>query len=566
SKKCNCPWSIRLNYNLEDDKYHISQVDLHHNHNLIPPQLMHISSTNREIPTFIKEEIFTLRKAGIAVPQIQSLLTVKYGPAAKTWIMKDMYNLIDTECMLCSKFEAHDFLLLQQKHNNDPEFSYEFELDNNNRLKHVLWVYASQKRQYMRFHDTIVYDNTYKSNYFSMPFGVFIGVTNNGLSYCAAGALLRDEMSLSFEWLFESFIRIFGTAPNTILTDNDLAMSDAIHSVLTNKHGTKHGLCIWHMLKNIRSNMTSKLGKKYNMFHADLMKCLNHYIDQNEFEDLWNCIMENDNYAEAKLYLEVLSRWHEQWAPAYLKKYFFADMSSTQRGESMNSLLKGFVDCKTRLTEFLAAFERALYFREEVEHISAYKELVHPIPSDFPNPIENQAASYDNGVRCFKLSRYERPDVIRHVCYDGKVLACCCRNLEFAGIVCCHSLAVVVRLSLTQLDPVHFPKHWRKDPPELELAKDYVNFYSHTQPQDTETLTSHESFGEGDSQIRLMHIHRLSRKIASKVAMDSDKCTDFTLYLEKYLEALYASNDDLASTHENTSASSELPIINNPIK
>src|SRR6185312_7482376 len=116
---------------------------------------------------------------------------------------------------------------------NVPEFSYEFELDSNNRLKHVIWVYATQKWQYMCFHDTIVYDDTYKSNYFSMPFGVFTGVTNNGHSYCAAGALLRDETSSSFEWLFEFFIRIFGTAPYTILTDNDLAMSNAIRSVLT---------------------------------------------------------------------------------------------------------------------------------------------------------------------------------------------------------------------------------------------------------------------------------------------------------------------------------------------
>ena len=32
------------------------------------------------------------------------------------------------------------------------------------------------------------------------------------------------------------------------------------------------------------------------------------------------------------------------------------------------------------------------------------------------------------------------------------------------------------------------------------------------------------------------------------------------------MEALYASDDDLASTHENTLASPELPIINNPIR
>ncbi|CAG8772991.1 16358_t:CDS:2, partial [Cetraspora pellucida] len=532
SKKCNCPWSVRLNYNKDDNKYYISQVNLHHNHKLIPLQLMHILPANHEISGFIKEEILTTKKAGIAILQIQSLLTMKYET--------DVYNLVDADHTLRNEFQAHDFLLLlQQKHNNDPEFSYKFELDKNDQLKHVIWVYAAQKRQYMHFHDMIVYDNTYKSNYFLMPFGVFTGITNNGLSYCAADTLLHDETSSSFKWLFKAFIHIFGTAPNTILTDNDLMMADAIRSVLTNKYDTKHGLCIWHM----------------------------------------KCIIKNENYAEAQSYLGVLSRWRERWASAYLKDYFFADMSSKQKGESMNSFLKGFVDCKTRLTEFLAAFKHALYFREEAEHISAYKELVYPIPSDFPNPIENQAASClmryawkkfeaewsekdayacekitnDNGMCCFKLSRYERPDVIRRVYYDGKVLACCCCNLEFARIVCRHSLAVAVRLSLAQLDPVHFPKHWQKDLPKLELAKDYVNFYSHTQPQDPGTLASHESFGEGDSRIRFMHIHRLSGEIANKIATIP-------------INALYDADNDFVSTHENASAFPEHPIINNPIK
>ncbi|CAG8438629.1 11264_t:CDS:2, partial [Dentiscutata heterogama] len=253
SKKCNCLWSVCLNYNPEDDKYYISQVNLQHNHQLIPPQLMKILPGNRKIPIFINEKIFALKKTEISIPQIQSLLI--------------------------------------------------------------------------------------------------------------------NEISSSFVWLFKSFICIFGTALYTILTDNNLTMSDTISSVLTNKHGTKYSLYIWHMLKNIRSNMISKLGKKYNIFYADLMKCLNHYIDQVEFKELWNCIMKNNNYAEAKSYLEALSWWCE-------------------------CLLKEFIDCKTRLTEFLAAFEHALDLCKEAEHISAYKELVYPILLTFPNPIKNQAASY----------------------------------------------------------------------------------------------------------------------------------------------------------------------------
>jgi len=111
-------------------------------------------------------------------------------------------------------------------------------------------------------------------------------------------------------------MRVFGTAPTTILTDNDLHMGDAIHSTLTTNYGIKHGLCIWHLLKNIRSNMTAKLGgEKYKQFHADLMKCLDHCINCDEFEQLWTHILESDDYAGARSYLSRLNGWRERWAP-----------------------------------------------------------------------------------------------------------------------------------------------------------------------------------------------------------------------------------------------------------
>ena len=66
-------------------------------------------------------------------------------------------------------------------------------------------------------------------------------------------------------------------------------------------------------------------------------------------------------------------------------------MSSSQRAESMNKLLKGFLDSKTILTEFLAGFERALERREEAEDIAAVREILYPTHAITHNPIEQQA-------------------------------------------------------------------------------------------------------------------------------------------------------------------------------
>ena len=211
---------------------------------------------------------------------------MKYVEVAQGWIAKDIFNLVTCDRPLRHKFQAHDLLsILQQNRPNDPEFAYEFKLYDNRRLQHVMWVFLSQKRAYDRWHDTIVFENTYKANNLNMPIGVFTGVTILELSYCVAGALLRDETRKSFEWLFTTFLKIFGTASSTILTDNDLHIIDATKTVLTDIHGTKHSLCLSHMIENIKSNMTKKLGTfMYKQFHGDLMSCLRHFINEEEVE------------------------------------------------------------------------------------------------------------------------------------------------------------------------------------------------------------------------------------------------------------------------------------------
>ncbi|CAG8521723.1 5370_t:CDS:2 [Dentiscutata heterogama] len=206
-------------------------------------------------------------------------------------------------------------------------------------------------------------------------------------------------------------------------------MADTIRSALIDKYNTKHGLCIWHMLKNVRSNMTSKIGSKYDGFHADLIKYLDHCINQ-------------------------------------------------------------------------TAFEQALEVREEAEHIFVYKELVY-LSSEWSAKDTYMCVETEknNELHCFELSCYERPDILYWMFYNGYILTCSCRNLEFARIICRHSLAVAVHLSLAQLDPFHFPKCWQKDPFELELAKNYINFYSYSQSQASGTLISYESSSECASQL-----------------------------------------------------------------
>ena len=69
-------------------------------------------------------------------------------------------------------------------------------------------MFPEQKMNYCRFHDVVVFDNTYKTNRFGMPFGIFTGVNNYGQSVCFAGVIMSDKTAESFIWTFTSFLKI----------------------------------------------------------------------------------------------------------------------------------------------------------------------------------------------------------------------------------------------------------------------------------------------------------------------------------------------------------------------
>ena len=60
-------------------------------------------------------------------------------------------------------------------------------------MEHVIWMYPEQRINYSWFYDVVVFDNTYKTNRFQMPFRIFIGVNNFKQSICFARTLIIEE-------------------------------------------------------------------------------------------------------------------------------------------------------------------------------------------------------------------------------------------------------------------------------------------------------------------------------------------------------------------------------------
>ncbi len=145
-------------------------------------------------------------------------------------------------------------------------------------------------------------------------------------------------------------------ASKVFLTDEDHAILKSVDQIFK-PFETKHTLCLWHLLRNVVKNLNGALGSNWSNFIKSFYKCLNEY-DEKNFMEKWTQL-KADYFIIAK-YLTRMDKNLERWAPCYNQQIFMADMTTTQREESMNNLMKGYMDAITSLIAFLKAFESAL--------------------------------------------------------------------------------------------------------------------------------------------------------------------------------------------------------------
>lgn len=86
-----------------------------------------------------------------------------------------------------------------------------------------------------------------------MVFVPFTAVDHHKKSVTVGVGLLSRETIESYEWLFKAFLRAHeGKAPKIVLTDQDVAIKQAVESVLPN---SRHRLCMWHIMKKLQAKV-----------------------------------------------------------------------------------------------------------------------------------------------------------------------------------------------------------------------------------------------------------------------------------------------------------------------
>ncbi|KAH9703433.1 protein FAR1-RELATED SEQUENCE [Citrus sinensis] len=111
--------------------------------------------------------------------------------------------------------------------------------------------------------------------------------------------------------------------------NQDRAMQKAIENVFPT---TRHRWCLWHIMKKV----PEKLGafKEREGIISSLLSVVYDSLNSDAFEEAWHCMITEYDLWDND-WLNGLYEERHRWVPCYLKGYFWAGMSTTQRNEML---------------------------------------------------------------------------------------------------------------------------------------------------------------------------------------------------------------------------------------
>uniref|UniRef100_A0ACD5ZZX8 Uncharacterized protein n=1 Tax=Avena sativa TaxID=4498 RepID=A0ACD5ZZX8_AVESA len=379
----------------------------------------------------------------------------------------------------------------------------------------------------------MLFDTTYRKLDDGRPFGLIVGVNNHKKTVVFGAALLYDETAESFAWLFRTFLKVMsGKHPRTILTNEDAAMAKAISIVLPY---SIYRLCVWHMNQNACKHLAGVV-IEYKKFNADFQHCI-YDIEEDEFISAWDGMLDKYGLREN----EWLQRWFEKkehWALVYGRNTFSAQMTTTQRSESMNNELKRYISVKYGMLTFFHHFERLVAdkrFKEvrcdfkatqtsptlKVEASYMLRQAVTTYTPAIFKMFQEQVLrtlNYDTflhdqseaaeKVYLVKFHGTQRDHVVRFIPTEEKV-SCSCKKFEFAGILCSHCLKVPDINNIKHIPEEYILKRWTIDAKVLNITS------KHSQHEDPKARMSN----------RYRDLCKMFMKIAARAA-ESDESYD----------------------------------------
>lgn len=221
------------------------------------------------------------------------------------------------------------FVRMQRRNSN---FFYVIDMDEEGRLRNVFWADARSRAANESFGDALFFDTTYLTDEYDLPLTPFVGVNHHGQSILFGCGLLSREDVGAYVWLFRLWLECMHRRPPiAIITDQCKMIQGAVAEVFPSSH---HRLCLWYIMKKLPEKFGGLV--QYKAIEQILKGAVYESLNPREFEESWSKMIEEFNF-EKNEWLSSLFADHHCWVPIYVKKVFWAGLSTMQRNENVDA-------------------------------------------------------------------------------------------------------------------------------------------------------------------------------------------------------------------------------------
>ncbi|KAL6873996.1 hypothetical protein ACP4OV_014078 [Aristida adscensionis] len=365
TKKTKCQANLKLKkvWGCTGDLDHlfVESLCLEHNHPLFnTPKVTNLMECHKNHDDTLMGYVDSLHESGVPKHCVMNIVSDMHGGEENNPISeRDLDNR-----RAAKRREDHtddiakllEFFVDCREQN--PKFYWDAKLGPDGVIQTIFWSHASMQGEYADFGDVFTFDTTHRTNSYDMPLAMFVGANSHLQNTIFGFALVGDE---THRHLSGFSLRSRGAWVVTCLvaSSQDNAMAQAISVVYP---GVIHRLCRWHVLNKFMPllNVLYALHQKRD-FKGKFHSVINHPLTRTEFESAWQELLDDFGLQEDPTMLS-LYEIREKWVPAYLKPDYCGRMTSTQRSESTNNLVKKcFVDHHTSLNCFAKEMLRAIH-------------------------------------------------------------------------------------------------------------------------------------------------------------------------------------------------------------
>lgn len=143
---------------------------------------------------------------------------------------------------------------------------------------------------------------------------------------------------------------------------------------------TTHRWCKWHVLRRAQE-VLGHVYKNHLSFGDDFNMVVNHMLTIDEFERAWDFLIEKYNL-RSNPFMTRAYECRDKWAKPYFNGVFCARMTSTQRSESANHVLKIYIPAQSSLNVFVKQYTKLISQREKDDNEA--EKNTSQVPYVFP--------------------------------------------------------------------------------------------------------------------------------------------------------------------------------------